>query len=343
MEHELPQLREMVLQNTERINKNEMMINKLRMENVQQSRKISEHEDFFREMKESHREFDKRLKEGWDQIAEREKKFEKWNEEEKARIKERNEEFEKWNEEEKARIKERNEEFDKRLEEFDKRLKAGWDQIAEREKKFEKWNEEEKARIKKRKEEFEKYNKEEWARIREINERHEKEIEKTWAQIKETDKQLKETSYEVKQLSRRLTGTTGHIVEGLVSSSAAKIFKKAGFELHDSGKNLKRKHKIENLAMGVDVMLSNETTAVPIEVKANFTKEDVNRFLHQMELFRRLFPECSGKEVFAAVAAINYEEGVAEHAHEKGLLVIRVSSDDIFSLDPVEKAKLHKY
>ena len=39
MEPDLPQLRQMVLENTRRINRNEMMINKMRMENDEEARK----------------------------------------------------------------------------------------------------------------------------------------------------------------------------------------------------------------------------------------------------------------------------------------------------------------
>ena len=163
------------------------------------------------------------------------------------------------------------------------------------------------------------------------------------ARFAETDRQLKETSLEVKRLSRQLSGTTGHIVEGLVSSSTEKLFEKAGLVLHNSGKNLKRSLPSENIAMEVDVLLSNEEMAVPIEVKANCTKDDVRRFLHQMGLFRRLFPEYDGKEVVAAIAAINYEKGVAELAHREKLLVIRVNSDDIFSIDPFVKDELQRF
>ena len=96
--------------------------------------------------------------------------------------------------------------------------------------------------------------------------------------------------------------------------------------------------------MEVDVLLSNETMAVPIEVKTNFTKEELYRFLHQMGLFRKLFPELADKRVVAAVAAaVNYEREVAELAHKEGLLVIRVSSDDIFSLDPFDEKGLRQF
>ena len=175
---------------------------------------------------------------------------------------------------------------------------------------------------------------------RKMRERMEESDRKMREQFEETEKQLKDTSLEVKRLSRQLSGTTGHIVEGLVSSSTEKIFQKAGLDLHNSGKNLKRSLPAEHIAMEVDVLLSSAEMAVPIEVKANCTKDDIYRFLHQMRYFRRLFPEYDGKEVFAAIAAINYEKGVAELAHREKLLVIRVNSDDIFSIDPFKREDL---
>ena len=151
------------------------------------------------------------------------------------------------------------------------------------------------------------------------------------------------TNATIRRISVELLGVTGHIVEGLVSSSTEKIFKKAGFDLHDSGKNLKRELASKDKQMEVDVMLSNEKIVVPVEVKANFTKRKVKRFVQKMELFREFFPECADKEVLAAVAAINYDAGAASFAHDSGLIVIRVSSNDIFSIDPVDADKLRRF
>jgi hypothetical protein len=246
LEPELPQLRQMVQRNTERIDKHEMTINRMLMENNEQSRKISE--------------------------------CDKWAE--RSRL-----ECERWT----------------------KNMRKTLDEIAQ------------------------------------ISKESKEMSKETDRQMRETDKEIKEAAMEVKRLSRQLIGTTGHIIEGLVSSSVEKIFKEAGLELQNSGKNLKRKLKAENIAMEVDVLLSNEIMAVPIEVKTNFTKEDLHHFLHQMSLFRRLFTDCSDKKVVAAVAAINYERGVAELAHKEGLLVIRVNSDDIFSLDPFEEKDLRQF
>ena len=185
--------------------------------------------------------------------------------------------------------------------------------------------------------------------------------EETWRQIKENSEQLKqvkemiaetnrdvkemiaETNESIRRVSVEFLGVTGHLVEGLVSSSTEKIFKEAGLNLHDSGKNLKRELASENKQMEVDALLGNEKLVVPVEVKANFTKKKVKRFLHKMKMFRKFFPEYADKEVIAAVAAINYEAGSDAVARENGLLVIRVNSNDIFSLDPVDMNKLRKF
>ncbi len=156
-------------------------------------------------------------------------------------------------------------------------------------------------------------------------------------------KQVEETKKTFREMSIQFMGRTGHIVEGLLSSSAEKVFQEAGFDLYNHGKNLIRKFKSENKQMEVDVLLSNDEFAVPIEVKTNCTKADVHKILHQMGLFRDLFPEYADKEVIAAVAAINYENGVDDLARDEGLLVIRVNSDDIFSLDPFDREALRRF
>ena len=90
-------------------------------------------------------------------------------------------------------------------------------------------------------------------------------------------------------------------------------------------------------------MLGNDRFTVPVEVKANFTKKKVKRFLRKMEMFRSLFPEYCDRDVLAAVCAINYENGADQFAHDEGLLVLRVNSDNVFSLDPFDEEKLRRF
>ena len=320
MDLDMPQLRQMVLENTERINRNELIINKMRMESAEQTRKVSEQDEWLENIR---NENDRSMR----LSRERMDRLEKFAETSRLEYEQRVREI---NEERKA--------SDKRIEEYRR----------ESDKRIEESRRESDRRIEESRKETEREVKEMLAKTHsEVEEM----LAKTHSEVKEmlaeTHKEVKEmfaeTNASIRRVSVEFLGVTGHIVEGLVSSSTEKIFKDAGFDLHDSGKNLRRELASEDKQMEVDAMLGNEKLVVPVEVKANFTKKKVKRFLHKMEMFRKFFPEYADKEVVAAIAAINYEAGVADFAHEEGLLVIRVSSDDIFSLDPVDENKLRKF
>ena len=309
MELDMPQLRQMVLDNTERVNRNELIINEMRMESAEQARKVSEQDEWLENIR---KENDRSIR----LSRERMDRLEKFAETSRLEYEQRVREI---NEERKA--------SDKRIEEYRR---------------------ESDRRIEESRKETEREVKEMLAKTHsEVEEM----LAKTHSEVKEmlaeTHKEVKEmfaeTNASIRRVSVEFLGVTGHIVEGLLSSSTEKIFKDAGFDLHDSGKNLKRELASEDKQMEVDALLGNEKLVVPVEVKANFTKKKVKRFLYKMEMFRKFFPEYADKEVIAAIAAINYEAGVADFAHEEGLLVIRVSSDDIFSLDPVDKEKLRRF
>ena len=309
MELDLPQLRQMVLENTERINRNELIINEMRMESAEQARKVSEQDEWLENIR---KENDRSMR----LSRERMDRLEQFAETSRLEYEQRVREI---NEERKAsdkRIEESRRESDKRIEESrresDKRI--------------------------------EEYRRESDRRMEESRKETEREVKEMLAEThREVKEMFAETNASIRRVSVEFLGITGHIVEGLVSSSTEKIFKDAGFDLHDSGKNLRRELASEDKQMEVDAMLGNEKLVVPVEVKANFTKKKVKRFLHKMEMFRKFFPEYADKEVLAAIAAINYEAGVADFAHEEGLLVIRVSSDDIFSLDAVDEKKLRRF
>ena len=319
LELEVPQLRQMVLENTKRIDRNELTINKMRMEATEQTRKISERDE---SLEISRREHDRRMK----SIDERLDRIAQLTEASKIKQEERENELkETWRrvKENSAQMKESEEKFNRELkasrEEFDRGLKES--------------REEFNRGLKESREEFDRG-------LKESREEFDRRIKETDRQVKEM---FAETNASIRRISIEFIGVTGHMVEGLVGSSAEKIFQEAGFDLHDRGKNLIRVLAPGNRQMEVDAMLGNESIVVPVEVKEHFTKKKVKRFLHKMETFRDFFPECADKEVIAAVAAINYEAGAAELAHEEGLLVIRVSSDDIFSLDPVDEEKLRRF
>lgn len=159
----------------------------------------------------------------------------------------------------------------------------------------------------------------------------------------EWDQRMRETDKKIKEVTTRFSSTTGHIIEGLMSSSAIKMYEDKGFKINSLCKNYKRKNKQLNLEMEQDVVLFTETQVIVEEVKASCDKKDVEKFFHNMEKFKLLYDEYADKEVFGAVAAVNYEDGADTYARDLGLFVVRVSSDEIFSLDPFEMEKLKRF
>ena len=167
-------------------------------------------------------------------------------------------------------------------------------------------------------------------------EKHSKDLEETSLLMKETDRKIKE-------LSTRFGSTTGHIIEGLMAPAAFKMLHDAGFNVNRCYKNLKRKSKDPAMAMEIDELLLDDTVAIAVEVKTSCDRKDIDDFLKRMERFKTLYPENKDKEVYVAVAAINFEHGADDYAHEQGLLVIRVTDHELFSLDSFEKDTLRRY
>lgn len=280
----LPQLRERVQRNTERIDRHEVALNKMQMENAEQKRNISE--------------FDRRL-----ELSSKE--------------------HDRWMREWRQAMKESSRKFDEELAQSRRELKA---ELAESRRKFD----EDVAQSRK---EFKEDLEESGRKFKEGLEESSRKFDEINAK----------TNAAITRISTEFLGVTGHIVEGLASSAVDEVFKAAGLPLLHFGKNIKPKHPEANSQMEVDVMLGNDRFTVPVEVKANFTKKKVKRFLRKMEMFRPLFPEYCDRDVLAAVCAINYEDGADQLAHDEGLLVIRVNSENVFSLDPFDEEKLRRF
>ena len=280
----LPQLRERVQRNTERIDRHEVALNKMQMENAEQKRNISE--------------FDRRL-----ELSSKE--------------------HDRWMREWRQAMKESSRKFDEELAQSRRELKA---ELAESRMKFD--------------EDVAQSRKEFKEGLEESSRKFKEDLEESSRKFDEINAK---TNAAITRISTEFLGVTGHIVEGLASSAVDEVFKAAGLPLLHFGKNIKPKQPEANSQMEVDVMLGNDRFTVPVEVKANFTKKKVKRFLHKMEMFRPLFPEYCDRDVLAAVCAINYEDGADQLAHDEGLLVLRVNSENVFTLDPFDEEKLRRF
>ncbi len=296
-ELELPQLRQMVVENDRRISNNEMQIKEMRMEITEQSQKQRERDEWWEESRRKH---DSDMRE----IREMQKNFQRQLVEQSVAndlaLKKSREEFD-------NRMQKSQEAFDKQMRES----RAKHDQ--------------------------------DMAEIKELHKDIDVKISNIGDKIDQIGDKINLMGDKITNMVVEITGVTGHIIEGLVGTTAEKMFQEVGYNFYNNGNNIKRKLTAQNLQMEVDVLLSNTETAIPIEVKTNCTKKSIDCFLKSMEKFRTLFPEYSGHEVIAGIAALNYERDAFDYAQQHGLLVIRVSSDYIFSIAPFDRQKLKRF
>ena len=239
-----------------------------------------------------------------------------------------------------AEIQQGWEEHDRRMKEADEKRKQEWDahvlRMEEADKKRKKdWD----AHVL-RMEEAEEKRKKGWEehdrRMKEAEEKRKKDLEEHELSMKKADKKIRE-------LETKFFSTTGHIIEGLMSSNSMEMFQNAGYKVWNKCKNVRRKISNPLQEMEVDVLLDGDSTAIVIEVKANCDPKDIDHLLLQMEKFRTLFPALAEKTVFLAIAAINYDYDADHYAHEKGLIVVRANSENIFSIDDCNQDSLQRF
>ena len=320
IELELPQIRQMVLENSRRIERNELMINEMRMKRLEEEKKQREEEQKRRE-RECY----------WDVAREEHERAHREHQQDMREIREimRNQAV--WFD---ATLKKNEEERKKAREEVDASLKKHREDFDESLKKH---REEVDASLKKHREEFD----ESLKKSKEEREAWQRKFEEDQVII---DKKIKETQENINKLSTEFRSAVGHIVEGLLGPSGHKMFMDAGFPVDRYCKDMYRKIKALNLAMEVDVLSYGEDLAIATEVKTNCTKKDIDTFLNKMKNFKEIFTEHSKKDVFAAIAAINFDQDAYEYAKQQGILIIHVKDNTVFTLDPVpDKSVLRRF
>lgn len=320
IELELPQIRQMVLENSRRIERNELMINEMRMKRLEEEKKQREEEQKRRE-RECY----------WDVAREEHERAHREHQQDMREIREIMRNQAAWfdatlkkNEEERKKAREEvDESLKKHREDFDESLKMHREEVD--------------ASLKKHREEFD----ESLKKSKEEREAWQRKFEEDQVII---DKKIKETQENINKLSTEFRSAVGHIVEGLLGPSGHKMFMDAGFPVDRYCKDMYRKIKALNLAMEVDVLSYGEDLAIATEVKTNCTKKDIDTFLNKMKNFKEIFTEHSKKEVIAAIAAVNFDQDAYEYAKQQGILIIHVKDNTVFTLDPVpDKSVLRRF
>ena len=160
--------------------------------------------------------------------------------------------------------------------------------------------------------------------------------QETERRIQRTDKQVDRACEKLAELANSFSSQTGHIIEGLMEPSAMRMFQERGYNINRCWKNFKRYVKELDKRLEVDLLLLDDEIAIIVEVKTNCTCKNIDHFVSQMQSFKKVCPEYADKKILLAIAAINYDREAVQHAHKQGLFVIRVSNDNIFTLDSTD-------
>lgn len=185
-----------------------------------------------------------------------------------------------------------------------------------------------------------------WAELKEYISAISVQMQETNRQMKETDKRIEasriETDRKLRALGDQFVSQTGHILEGLTQRSALRVLQKAGFRVEQSFKGMTGSNNELGLNMEIDLLYADTMEAIAVEVKTHCTKAKINHFLKQMRNFKLLYPRFADMDVYVAMAALNYTKEAEDYAREKGIILIHVS-DDVFTVEPIDREKLKRF
>ena len=76
-----------------------------------------------------------------------------------------------------------------------------------------------------------------------------------------------------------------------------------------------------------DILVTNKTDTVVVEVKTSLIPDDVKYFLETLKIFKKICSRYDKDNVYGAVAYLRSESKAALYAERQGLFVIRATGD----------------
>lgn len=134
------------------------------------------------------------------------------------------------------------------------------------------------------------------------------------------------------QAVNALTSRWGQFVENLVAPGVVRVFQERGIGVYKTAQRVRAKKGGEHLE--IDVLATNGTEVVVVEVKSRLTQKQVRQCLKNLDRFKTFFPEYQNHCVYGAIAAIEIDSQVDTFAHNQGLFVIQQAGDHIAISNP---------
>ena len=151
-------------------------------------------------------------------------------------------------------------------------------------------------------------------------------------QAKETDRQMKETDRRLKKAEGLFTTQWGKLMESLVEGDLVPLLRERGIDVTETMQRVTGRRNGEHYEF--DIVATNGTEAVVVEVKTTLRPEDVADFLDRMSWYADRLRSRAGQTVYGAVAYLRCDQSVVRYAERKGLFVIRAAGSSASIVNP---------
>ena len=185
-----------------------------------------------------------------------------------------------------------------------------------------------------------------WRMFREMSQDTDRKFKETDRKFEETDRKFEETDRRFRMTDRKfdryfgkvreLDRNWGKLVEALVRPSVESQFRKRGIPVIGAGQRIER--HVGGETMEIDILLTDETSVIPVEVKTTLDVEAVKEHIEKhLRPFKRFFPEYRDRKVYGAVAYIHVEENADRFAYKNGLFVLTFTTGDLVEIKNDDK------
>ncbi|MDR0639985.1 MAG: hypothetical protein LBG27_14000 [Spirochaetaceae bacterium] len=135
-----------------------------------------------------------------------------------------------------------------------------------------------------------------------------------------------------------LNQSFGELIETLFTPHLGEKFDRYHYGLKRMFKRLPIYDNTSRLRGEIDILLSNTTVCMAVEVKRWLEKTDqIDEHIRRMQLIREYPPaEANGKKLLGAMAAATVLPDAREYAEQNGFFVLELTGEDIRLLEPPE-------
>ena len=145
--------------------------------------------------------------------------------------------------------------------------------------------------------------------------------------MKELRKALRELTKNQNQANGQFNRKWGQFLENLVKGDLVKLLGERNIKVARVQPRMVFCDSNGREIGEFDLVAINGEEIVAVEVKTTLTKEKVQKFIAQLKMFKKYFPEYANKVIYGAVAFLCEPEnkearGAAKYSEENGLFVI---------------------